>query len=230
MPPDAIAKVISVRVGRPRTLVEPGNDGKKPRTWRTSFFRDSVEGPIHVGLRGLAGDEVADKRYHGSPDQAVLFYSAAHYPLWREELHLAEMGPGGFGENLTVDGATEADVCLGDRLRVGSALFEVTSPRFPCWKIDRRWETAGITSRVAENGRCGWYVRVLETGSLQNGGDLIVESRDWPNATIAKAARAAFGPAPFEEEARVILDCEAPMDAGLKPAIQARLARATSGT
>lgn len=223
MPLDTIARLVSVRVGRPRTLVEAGDAGGKHRSWRTSFLRDPVEGPVAVGLRGLAGDEVADKKYHGSPDQAVLFYAAAHYPGWRKELDLDEMNSGGFGENLTVEGATEADICLGDRLRVGTAIFEVTSPRFPCWKIDRRWGRKGITARVAETGRCGWYVRVLETGSLSNGDAVELLERPAPAATVALAARAGFGPTPFHEAAQVILACEAPMDPGLKKAIRARL-------
>lgn len=228
MPPDVLATVVSVRVGRPRTLIDPGDTDKKPRRWRTSFFREPVEGPVDVGPRGLAGDEVADKKYHGSPDQALLFYAAAHYPLWRQELGLEEMDAGGFGENLTVDGATEAEICLGDRLRVGTALLEVTSPRFPCWKIDRRWGRKGITARVAETGRCGWYVRVLEPGVLRRLDPLLLVERPAPGETVALAARAGFGPAPFEEAAEAILASTAPMDPGLKEGIAARLKRPAS--
>ena len=97
----------------------PRNLSDESGTWRSSIFRERVDGPIELGERGLAGDKVADTRNHGSPDQAVCAHSLAHYDHWNEFYGLtgdAALGPGGVGENWTVEGALEADLCIGDIL------------------------------------------------------------------------------------------------------------------
>src|SRR5437667_4412320 len=102
----------------------------------------------------------ADTKHHGRPEQAVLLYAATHYVLWQRELTLLETGSGGFGENFTVDELTEETACIGDIYAIGEAQIQVTGPRYPCWKIERRWGIGGLTARVAEKVRTGWYCRV----------------------------------------------------------------------
>ena len=102
-------------------------------------MKEPVAGRVLLGERGLEGDECADLSVHGLPDQAVLAYALAHYDLWREEIDL-DAGPGGLAENFTVEGADETTVCIGDVVRVGGALLEVTYERGPCVK---RSPTAG---------------------------------------------------------------------------------------
>ena len=200
-PPRPLGPASHVFVGTPKTYGTEGGKGfDRPMT--TSFFRQPIDGPVTVGPRGIEGDEVADKKHHGKPDQALLLFAGDEYPRWRDDTGLAAMGPGGFGENVVIGGITEADVCIGDRLRIGTAEFAVASPRFPCRKIDYRWKQSGLTARCAAVGRGGIYVRVIETGTFQAGDSVMLLDRPAPGVTLNAAARAAFGPEPYEDEAR----------------------------
>src|SRR5687768_13202254 len=119
----AAARIESIQVGRPRWHGTPGSTDPLDRPFATGFWKEAVPGPVAVRFTNLDGDGQADLVNHGGEDKAVLVYAAAHYPGWRAELGLAEMPHGGFGENLTVSGWTEADVCVGDVWRAGSAVF-----------------------------------------------------------------------------------------------------------
>jgi len=173
--------VVTVLVGRPVEHVDP--DG---RLVRTAFRKEPVDGPVEVGATNLAGDEQADLRVHGGPHKAVLVYSADHGPAWRD-FDARMDAPGAFGENLHVTGLTEADVCIGDRWRVGSAVFEVSQPRQPCWKANDRWGRDDVVDEMERTGRTGWYHRVIETGSLGAGDRCELLERPHPEWTVAEA-------------------------------------------
>lgn len=156
----------------------------RPGSW-SAIAKQPVEGPVQVHREGLAGDEQGDRRVHGGPDKAVHLYATEHYPLWRGELGARPVlgAPGAFGENLSTQGVTEADVCLGDRLRIGGALLEVSQSRQPCWKLNDRFGVPDMALRVQQTLRTGWYCRVLEPGSLQAGDAITLIARphpDWP--------------------------------------------------
>jgi MOSC domain-containing protein YiiM len=119
------------------------------------------------------------------PSQAVLLYAAAHYPRWQRELGRPEIGPGGFGENFTLDGISEATACAGDVYGLGEVRIQVTGPRYPCWKIGRRWQMPELTRLVAESGRTGWYCRVLDEGWIEPGLPLTLIERPYPDFTMA---------------------------------------------
>ena len=142
---------------------------------------------MFVGTTNIAGDGQADLKNHGGIDKAVLAYSADHYPKWRNELGMPDMPYGAFGENLTIAGWSEESVCIGDILRIGTATFEVSQPRQPCWKLARRWRMHELTGLVVCNGRTGWYLRVLRTGAMQ--ARMPVELIERPNAawSVARA-------------------------------------------
>jgi len=133
----------------------------------------------------LEGNVQADTRHHGQLTQAVLLYAATHYPLWQEELGRPEIGPGGFGENFTVSGLSEETACIGDIYALGEARIQVTGPRYPCWKIERRWQIEGLTARVAETGRTGWYCRVLQEGMIEPDMPITLIERPYPQWAIA---------------------------------------------
>jgi MOSC domain-containing protein YiiM len=142
---------------------------------------------VYVGQTGLAGDGQADLENHGGIDKAALAYSAEHYPKWREELQIADMPYGGFGENLTIAGLDETGVCIGDMWQCGSVVFEVSQPRQPCWKTSRRWRIDDLSRRVIATGRSGWYLRVVEEGEIEAGLDLLLVRRVHPQWTVARA-------------------------------------------
>src|SRR5579884_1338089 len=175
----------SMQVGTPHRYGNAGAADEMERPWKTSFFRAPSARPRWLYTTHLEGNAQADTKNHGRPEQAVLLYGAAHYPLWREELGCPEIGPGGFGENFTVDGLTEQTASIGDTYAIGEARIQVTGPRYPCWKIERRWRIAGLTARVAETGRTGWYCRDLEEGMIEPGLPVTLVERPYPQWTIA---------------------------------------------
>jgi MOSC domain-containing protein YiiM len=175
----------SVQVGRPHRHDNPAASEPGQSTWRTSFFRQPSPAPRWLYTTHLDGNKQADTRNHGRPDQAVLVYAAAHYDAWRAELDRPEMGPGGFAENLTVTGLTEATVCIGDVYAIGAARIQITGPRWPCYKIERRWALPGLTARVAATGRTGWYCGVLQEGLIEPGLPVTLVERPCPDWTVA---------------------------------------------
>jgi MOSC domain-containing protein YiiM len=184
-----MATLASIQVGMPREIGTEEAADPMDRPWRSGFFKEPVTGPLMLGTTNLEGDGQADRVHHGGVDKAVLCYSAAHYPGWREELGRPEIGFGGFGENFTIDGQAEADVCIGDVYRVGGAVAQVSQPRQPCWKLARRWKIKTLTLTTQETGRTGWYFRVLTTGVVAPGDALELVARPNPEWTVARANR-----------------------------------------
>ena len=139
-------------------------------------------------MLGLAGDEQADEKNHGGPDKALCVFAAEHYPGYEELLGRPLERPA-FGENLTVEGLDEHTVCIGDRLRVGTALCEISLPRNPCFKIGARHGTKQFVLWVERSGRTGFYLRVLEPGRVAAGDALELVARPYPEVTVAEANR-----------------------------------------
>lgn len=177
------ATILSIQVGQPEDAPARQSDGER---WTTGFLKRSATGPIRLGRLNFDGDGQADLKHHGGPDKAVCVYPSAHYPLWRSELHL-DFVPGGFGENLTVAGLVEDNVCIGDIWETGSARVQVSQPRQPCWKLSRWWNIEDLAMRVQRTGRTGWYLRVLEEGYLKAGAAITLIDRPHCDWTIAAA-------------------------------------------
>jgi MOSC domain-containing protein YiiM len=184
--------IVSIQIGKAtRYEYESPADGKS-RAWTTAFFKTPVAGAVPVAALGLAGDQQADRQNHGGIDKALLAYSAEHYPYWRQHLSLPDIPYGGFGENLTISGSEESIVCIGDRWRAGDIEFEVSQPRQPCWKMGRRWSIPDLPKQVIQNGRSGWYLRVLSNGELAAGTPIELVSRPRPTWTVARANRLLY--------------------------------------
>lgn len=181
--PTGAPALVSVQVGTPRIL---GTGESADRPWTTGFIKTAVAGPVWLGRTNLTGDGQADLVNHGGPDKAVCVYPAVHYPYWRAELGLA-LECGAFGENFTVAGLAEADVCIGDVWSVGGALVQVSQPRQPCWKLARRWAVKDFALRVQQTGRTGWYFRVLREGLVEAGDPLTLVERPEPGWSVARA-------------------------------------------
>jgi MOSC domain-containing protein YiiM len=182
-------RLVSVQVGTPRTVGVPDAEDRMERAFTSAIWKSPVAGPVHAGPLGLAGDAVAEMDVHGGIDQAVLMYAASHYPLWTAELG-RHLDPGAFGENLTVEGLDEDTVCIGDLLEVGPVRFEVSHPRSPCSTLARRHQIPDMIAIVRQNGRSGWYLRVLIEGSVEAGQPVRLLDRPNPAWTIRRAAGA----------------------------------------
>lgn len=168
------ASLLSVQIGRVAPL---GPDGIP-----SGFVKTGTEGPIAVGPLGLDGDEQADLTVHGGPEKAVYAYPAAHYRDWISDYphHAALFVPGGVGENLTVDGWTERDLCVGDVHAVGTARLQLCQPRQPCFKFALRFGDKMLPKAMVRNGRAGWYYRVLQPGTIRAGDRITLEERPNP--------------------------------------------------
>lgn len=178
--------VATIQIGLPQTLGRADAPNPMDRTWTTGFFKQPVEGSLWLGTTHLDGDGQADLKNHGGVDKAVLAYSAAHYDYWRSHLSIPDLPPGAFGENFTVVGQTEADVCVGDVYQIGEALVQVSQPRSPCWKLSRRWRIADLAQQVLANGRSGWYFRVLQEGQVAPRQAVELRNRPCPQWTITR--------------------------------------------
>ncbi|SDX43211.1 MOSC domain-containing protein YiiM [Marininema mesophilum] len=172
--------IYSIQVGKPKTYETP------KRKWTSGISKKPVSGPVYLGKTNLAGDGQGDMKNHGGPDKAVLAYGIAHYPRWQEELEGLDLRRGGFGENFTIHGQTEVDVCIGDILQIGEAVLQVAQTRMPCWKLDALWNYEGLSTQVKETGRSGWYLRVLEEGFVEEKQEIALLERTYDNWTIAK--------------------------------------------
>ncbi len=161
----------------------------------SAIAKHPVDRLVAVGPLGLAGDMQADLSVHGGLDKAVHHYPHDHYGFWHDELdhHDLLRTPGAFGENISTTGLTEENVFIGDRFRLGTALVEVSQGRQPCWKIDHKFRRKGITARVIETGRCGWYYRVIEPGVVRTGDDLELVERAAEGWSVERAFRLLIG-------------------------------------
>ena len=155
----------------------------------SAIAKGPVAGPVAVGRLGLAGDAQADRRFHGGPEKAVHHYALDHAAAWRAELSglpdLLER-PGAFGENVSTSGLTEAEICVGDLWRAGSALLQVSQARQPCFKLNLRFGVPDMARRVQASGRTGWYYRVIETGTVAAGDSLDLVERPHPDWSLSR--------------------------------------------
>ena len=202
-------KLESVQVGEPRTYGTPDAEDPEERPWTSAIRKEPVEGPVWADREGLSGDHQFDRQGHGGPERALLMYSADHYPRWRAEWGRRDVGPGGFGENLTVSGVSEDTVCVGDVFRIGDARIEVSSPRTPCSNLSRRHGLPDLVRIILANHRSGWYLRVLQKCWVEAGADVLLLDRPYPQWTIRRGAEVMRHRAVRTEEARLLAGCPA---------------------
>jgi MOSC domain-containing protein YiiM len=180
----AASHVVSVNVGRPREVKWHG------RLVRTSIWKTPTFERVRVARLNIDGDEQSDLSVHGGLHKAVYAYPREHYEFWRSELPESVLEWGAFGENLTIEGLLEDDVRVGDRLRIGSVEFEVTQPRFPCFKLGIRFGRDDVLRRFLESGRSGFYLSVVKEGALVAGDAIQFDPRAEHDVTISDVAAA----------------------------------------
>jgi MOSC domain-containing protein YiiM len=172
-------KVISVNVGLPKDIQI------QDTSVSTGIFKRPVAGMVRVRTLNLDGDRQADLKVHGGPDKAVYVYPSEHYGFWRRELgQNLPLEWGAFGENLTVEGLSEDAISIGDHIGIGTAAFQVTQPRLPCFKLAAKFQREDIIKRFLDSRRTGFYVKVLEEGSLQAGDAIVLLEREPHHVTI----------------------------------------------
>ena len=163
-------KLLSVNVGSPREIEWLG------RREATSIWKSPVEGRVPVRGVNVAGDDQADREFHGGPDKAVYAYAREDTVWWERELG-RELEHGNFGENLTVSGVDVTGAVVGERWEIGTVVLEVAQPRIPCWKLGARMEDASFPVHFAAAGRPGAYLRIVEEGEIGAGDECSRRSR-----------------------------------------------------
>jgi ferredoxin-NADP reductase/MOSC domain-containing protein YiiM/ferredoxin len=160
-------KLLSVNVGMPKDVPWQG------RTVFTGVFKDPVAGRRRVGKLNVDGDGQGDLAGHGGEQRAVFVYQMGSYRHWERELGRDDFVFGQFGENFTVEGLADDEVCVGDRYRIGTAMFEVSQPRVTCYRVGIRMNDPRIPALLVSHRRPGFYFRVLEEGEVQAGDEII---------------------------------------------------------
>jgi MOSC domain-containing protein YiiM len=180
-------QVVSVNVGLPRDVVW------KRQHVNTAIFKEPVHGAIPVRKLNLDGDLQADLTVHGGPEKAVYAYPVEHYEYWRTRVPETPETLGAFGENLTTRNVLEKDLNVGDHVRVGTALLQVTQPRMPCYKLQVRFDRDDMTKLFALSRRSGFYFSVIEEGEVRAGDGIEVVKRDEESVSIAEVYGLYFG-------------------------------------
>jgi MOSC domain-containing protein YiiM len=179
-------QVLALNVGRPTQVPYRGG------MVSTGIFKYPVEGRVMLRATGFDGDGQADPTVHGGEHKAAYIYSADAYAWWMDELgHPLQHGE--FGENLTVTGFGDGDVSVGDILRIGDALVQVTSPREPCFKLGIRMADPRFIPRFRDANRLGFYVRVLQEAEIGAGDTAEVVERATGSITIAEFHQVIVG-------------------------------------
>ena len=181
-------RVLSVNVARPFLVGLDRGEALVSAIQKEPVTSTAIE----IGKTNLAGDAQADLEHHGGPDKAVYAYPADHWPWWEEE-HDLLCRPGGFGENLTLQGADETSVAIGDRFQWGTAVLEISQPRVPCYKFQFHSGRLDASALMTLSARCGWYFRVLVEGAAPVGDAGLVRTSNGEGPTVREAFLAVFG-------------------------------------
>ena len=173
-------RLLSVNVGLPQDVAWHG------KTVHTAVWKRPVDGPRQVRRLNIDGDGQGDLAGHGGEHRAVFVYQIESYRYWQDQLGRDDFEYGQFGENFTVSGLADDQVCIGDRYRIGEALFEVTQPRVTCYRVGIRMNEPRMPSLLVSHHRPGFYFRVLREGAVR-AGDEIVQVAAGPEAmTVAE--------------------------------------------
>ncbi|WP_213742749.1 MOSC and FAD-binding oxidoreductase domain-containing protein [Bradyrhizobium sp. dw_411] len=161
-----MGRLLSVNVGLPRDITWRG------QTVHTAIWKMPVQGPRMVRRLNVDGDGQGDLAGHGGERRAVFVYQMESYRYWQNQFGRSDFTYGQFGENFTVEGLPDAEVCIGDRYRIGGALFEVTQPRVTCYRVGIRLDEPEMAALLVKHGRPGFYFRVLDEGEVEAGDEI----------------------------------------------------------
>ena len=174
-----MAHLLSVNVGLPRDIAWRG------RTVHTAIWKAPVQGRRMARRLNIDGDGQGDLAGHGGEHRAVFVYQIDSYRYWQSRLGRSDFSYGQFGENFTVDGLSDDEVCIGDRYRIGAAVFEVTQPRVTCYRVGIRMNEPQMAALLVAHGRPGFYFRVLEEGEVEAGDEIVQVAAGPERMTVA---------------------------------------------
>lgn len=189
-----MARLLSVNVGHPREITWRG------QTVYTSVWKEPVQGRRLVRSLNVDGDAQGDLAGHGGEHRAVFVYQIDSYHYWQRELKRSDFTFGQFGENFTVEGLADSEVCVGDRYRIGGALFEVTQPRVTCYRVGIRMDEPRMPALLVAHHRPGFYFRILEEGEVGAGDDIVRVAEGPERLTVAAVDALLYLPGPAREE------------------------------
>jgi len=179
--------LVSVNVGMPADVQWRG------KTVHTGIYKSPVAGPVMARRLNLDGDGQGDLNGHGGEQRAVMVYQTESYEHWKSHFGREDLEPGSFGENFTVDGMTDAEVCIGDRYRIGRAEFEVTQPRVTCFRVGMRLGESDMPNLLVAHHRPGFYFRVITEGMVRAGDAIVRTRRGFPREiAVSHDARQAI--------------------------------------
>ena len=220
--PTTVGSIVSINVGLPRKVEWQG------RSVYTGIWKSPVGGPHMVRRLNIDGDGQGDTGGHGGPNRAVMVYQVESYSYWRQHLGRDDLGHGHFGENFTVSGLPDAQVCIGDRYRIGTAEFEVSQPRVTCFRVGLRLGRPDMPRLLVAHHRPGFYLRVIEEG-IVTAGDDIVKTADGPHRlSVADVDALLYLPHPDLDLMRTARDVVA-LSPGWQSSFRELLAAAESG-
>jgi MOSC domain-containing protein YiiM len=191
--------VRSVNVSLPKQVQH------KNKPVSTGIFKRPVTGRVAVNQFNLAGDQQVDLVNHGGEHKAVYGFASDHYAFWQKALGQPEFDYGKFGENLTIDGLDESRLCIGDQLQVGNCVLEITQPRVPCFKLGLAFDREEMPRLFVENAATGIYFRVIETGSVATGDQVIVKQAHPAKLTVQRLFKAYFDKRVAEQEKLAVM-------------------------
>jgi ferredoxin-NADP reductase/MOSC domain-containing protein YiiM len=183
-----MARLLSINVGLPRDIEWKG------RIVHTGIWKDPVQGRCRVGRLNLDGDGQGDLAGHGGEQRAVFVYQIESYRYWQQLLNRSDFVCGQFGENFTVKGLADDDVCIGDRYRIGSAVFEVTQPRVTCYRVGIRTNEPRMPALLTSSGRPGFYFRVLQEGEVGADDEIVKVGETDQQMTVAEINALLYSP------------------------------------
>lgn len=196
-------KLVSVNVGMPKDVQWRG------KTVRTGIWKTPVAGSVMVRRINVDGDGQGDLAGHGGEQRAVMVYQRESYDYWRTYLGRDDLEPGHFGENFTVTGLADDDVCIGDRYRIGDAEFEVTQPRVTCFRVGLRLNEPEMPNLLVAHHRPGFYFRVISEGRVRAGDDIVRTRRGRHELSVADVDALLYLPHRNAEQLRVAVDVPA---------------------
>ena len=215
-----LSRLLSVNVGNPREITWLG------KTVYTSVWKGPVQGRRLVGRLNIDGDAQGDLAGHGGEYRAVFVYQMDSYHYWQRELKRGDFTFGQFGENFTVEGLADSEVCVGDRYCIGGALFEVTQPRVTCYRVGIRLDEPRMAALLIAHHRPGFYFRVLEEGEVGAGDEIVKVAEGPERLTVAAVDALLYLPAPAKEELERALRIPA-LSPGWKSSFEALLGQMT---